>query len=482
MDVSIVSTQRAALLCLMMGSLCFAQKPATDEGITVQGSYRSRVEMWDWFEAASGESSYAYSGNVLRLSIGQQRERIDWQIELAAPVLLGLPSDAVAPGAQGQLGLGGSYYVANDRHRNAAMVFPKQAFVRVKQGAHALRLGRFEFIDGAEIIAKDPSLAWVKRERVAQRLIGPFGWSHVGRSYDGAHYTWTRGQTNFTLMAALPTRGAFQVDGWGNLKTAAGYAALSRLYSSAQINGDYRVFGIYYHDWRHVLKTDNRPLAARQRDLANIRVGSFGGHALHTITTAAGTVDTMLWGLGQHGKWGLLDHSAGAYAVEAGWQPRVRYLKPWLRAGWSHTTGDGDPLDNEHGSFLQILPTPRPYARFPFHNMMNNQDLFAMVLLRPHSKLTLRSEAHSLRLSERNDLWYVGGGAFQPWTFGYVGRASNGNRGLTTSCDVSAEYNANARATVTGYFGHARGRSVISSIYPRGANGSFGYLELLIRF
>jgi hypothetical protein len=45
-----------------------------------------------------------------------------------------------------------------------------------------------------------------------------------------------------------------------------------------------------------------------------------------------------------------------------------------------------NPNDKTHGSFFQILPTPRPYARFPFYNMMNNEDFYGTVVLRlPHS-------------------------------------------------------------------------------------------------
>jgi hypothetical protein len=336
----------------MLAVVCVATAAAQGNEVKIQGSFRSRLEMWDWFEPRSNDNSYRLSGNILRVSIGQQLSRMDWQIELAAPFLLGLPEDAIAPGAAGQLGLGANYYAANDRHRNVAMVFPKQAFVRFKGGPHGIRIGRFEFIDGSELTPKEASLAWVKRERIAQRLLGPFGWSHVGRSYDGLHYAWTRGQTNFTVIGALLTRGAFQVDGWGNLKTGIAYVSLNRLMQWARVNGDYRVFGVYYHDWRQVLKTDNRAVPLRQRDLANIRIGSFGAHALHTFSTRAGTFDTMLWGLLQHGRWGVLDHGAGAYAVEAGWQPRVAKLRPWLRAGWAHTSGDSKPDDGEHNTFF----------------------------------------------------------------------------------------------------------------------------------
>jgi len=95
-------------------------------------------------------------------------------------------------------------------------------------------------------------------------------------------------------------------------------------------------------------------------------------------------------------------------------------------------SGDGNPNDGVHGTFFQILPTPRVYARFPFFNMTNNRDTFGELVLRPAKALTIRSDVHSLALANRDDLWYSGGGMFQPWTLGYTGRPSNGQSGLAT--------------------------------------------------
>jgi hypothetical protein len=463
-----------------------AAAPMKVGDLTVQGNFRSRLEAWDWFDASSS-GLYQFSGNVLRVSIGQQLERIDWQIELAAPFLLGLPDDAVAPGAQGQLGLGANYFLANNRSSNAGMIFPKQAFVRVKRlfgdPAQSLRIGRFEFSDGAEVTPASPVLAAVKRDRIAQRLIGPFGWTHVGRSFDGGHYVWNRGRRNVTLVAGLPTRGVFQVDGWGNLKSSIVYAAATGQIIGKKNSGEWRVLGSYYNDWRRIAKTDNRPAAVRSADLANLHIATFGGHYIHAISTGSGTVDLLAWGVGQTGQWGALDHHAASLAIEGGYQPAVLpRLKPWIRAGMSYGSGDDDPSDEKHGSFFQILPTPRPFARFPFFNMMNNLDAFASLILRPHQSLTVRSDVRTLRLASRNDLWYAGGGAFQPWTFGYLGRATGGSRSLANLYDVSADYAANARLTISAYYGFAAGRAVIRSIYPNGKNAGFGYVELLYRF
>src|SRR4026207_1708853 len=93
-------------------------------------------------------------------------------------------------------------------------------------------------------------------------------------------------------------------------------------------------------------------------------------------------------------------------------------------------SGDGNANDKLHETFFQILPTPRVFARFPCFNLMNNRDLHAALISRPHNRVTISNEFHSLRLFNRQDLWYLGGGAFQPWTFGYTGRAAGGAQSL----------------------------------------------------
>jgi hypothetical protein len=169
--------------------------------------------------------------------------------------------------------------------------------------------------------------------------------------------------------------------------------------------------------------------------------------------------------------------------VEGGFQPKLLpRVKPWLRGGGLWASGDGNPNDNTHGTFFQLLPTPRPYARFPFFNMMNIDDSFGMLILRPHPKINMSSEFHSLRLANANDLWYSGGGVFQPQTFGYTGRATAGRRSLANLYDTSLEYQVKRNISATAYIGYAQGLAVMEQIYPGGKNGRLGYLELLYRF
>jgi hypothetical protein len=349
--------------------------------------------------------------------------------------------------------------------------------------AHSLQIGRFEFLDGSEVVPKNATLAAVKRDRVAQRLIGNFGFSDVGRSFDGVHYVYGSPSDNFTFVGAVPTRGVFQVDGWGWNRIGFGYGSYTRQWGSKGHAADTRLFFIEYDDFRHILKTDNRPLSARRGDLANIRIDSFGGHTLHVLETGSGAVDLLFWGAVQTGRWGIQSQRAGALDVEAGFQPKMlEKVKPWLRAGFTYGSGDGNPNDKRHTTFFQLLPTPRPYARFPFFNMMNTEDVYGMLQLRPHPKVTVSTEFHALRLSDSNDLWYSGGGAFQPWTFGYSGRATSGRRSLGNLYDTGVDYRVNRKLTLSAYFGYTQGLAVMEQIYPKGKDGKFGYVEFNQRF
>jgi hypothetical protein len=113
---------------------------------------------------------------------------------------------------------------------------------------------------------------------------------------------------------------------------------------------------------------------------------------------------------------------------------------------------------------------------------MNNRDLFEEIELRPGKNFTIRSDIHGLWLANGHDLWYTGGGAYQPWTFGYTGRPSNGHTGLATLYDISGDCKWKYGISVGLYFGYAVGGPVIKAIYPTNPNGALGYTEFNYRF
>src|ERR1019366_367615 len=251
-------------LGFLAASQVFAQTsdPIKLGDVNFTASLRSRSYVWDWF-APTGtayQNQYAYSGKLARFNFAEKRGGFDWDIEVAVPFLLGLPKTATAPAPQGALGLGSNYFSANSGHQNTAMAFAKQAFARYHFGDkedQSVQAGRFEFNDASELTPQNATLATLKRDRVSQRLIGVFGFSDVGRSFDGARYSWSQPNTDFTFVAATPTRGVYQPDGWGWNRVAFAYAAFTKEWGHGNHSADTRFFAIDYDDFRHILKTDN---------------------------------------------------------------------------------------------------------------------------------------------------------------------------------------------------------------------------------
>jgi hypothetical protein len=131
------------ILCVNLAAQSDAPDPLHIGSVTISGLVHERYEDWDFFQGAKGQNSYGYSGSFLRLMFSQTKQNFDWSVEFAAPILLGIPSQAVQASPLGQLGLGAAYYTANHNSQNAAGIFLKQAFVRVKGSHSSLRLGRF---------------------------------------------------------------------------------------------------------------------------------------------------------------------------------------------------------------------------------------------------------------------------------------------------------------------------------------------------
>jgi len=480
------TTQPSAKLAASVLVIAPTPAPTHKMGpLQININLRERTEDWNWFKGATGNSDYTFWDSLLRIGIGQTGQHFDWYIDGEQPSILGLPNTAVVAAPQGQLGLGGSYYAANNNHTDVANGFLKYAYVNIHPtNQFAARIGRFEYFDGLEAKAKDPLLQKVIQSRISSRLISNFAFTAVQRTYDGVQLVLNSGSNNVTLFGARPTQGVFQVKGEDELDVDNYYGAYTHSTSSATHPNQFRVFADGYIDHRTlVLKTDNRSTPAKTADKNKIEIATWGANFEQVINTAAAGKFYMLgWGALQTGSWGSLSQLSSSVVGEAGWQFPVPSVKPGISAGYSYGSGDGNATDTRHGTFFQVLTTPRQYARFPFYNMMNNEDAYLTVNAQPLKQLTLTSEAHTLRLASAADLWYSGGGAFQPSTFGYQGRPSNGHRSLANVWDFNADYRFCSEFSATFYYGHAWGKSVISAIYPKDADGQLLFVETNFHF
>ena len=427
------------------------------------------VRLYQWLRGISGAAGCCPATAPLGLAAGTGQ-----------PSILDAPSDAVSANpAQGQLGLGGTYYAANGNNSWPAAAFLKQGFLRYDGAGKALRIGRYEFFDGAETNPANPTLAWLQANRVSSRLISNFGFTVAQRSFDGVDGHWNPARTwNLTAMAARSDQGVFNMNGNPELNVDVQYVALTHAQAHQRVL--WRAFAIGYHDGRTgVVKTDNRPLPVRVADHHNIRIGTYGGNITAVVPGGpTGQLDFLFWGVLQNGSWGIQSQRSAAAALEGGYQLKVA-TAPWLRGGWFRSTGDNNPNDNTHNTFFQLLPTPRLYARVPFYNLMNNTDSFVQILDQPVKKLALRSDLHWLQLTAGHDLWYQGGGAFDNKVFGYVGRPGNGFNSLATVADISADWRTTKNIDLNFYYGYVQGKSVVAAIYPADRTMQFGFAEFI---
>ncbi len=457
------------------------------EYVTPTLSERLRGEFTDWFRpppgtAPSGAQRYAFLASQLRAGVRVTLPRVQLVVEMQDTRLVGLPDDASLAPPIGNLGPGATYF-AHTHDTDQGEPFLKLAHLTLRQSGFSATVGRFEYSDGLETIPGDPALALLKRQRLGERLVGPFAFTHVTRSFDGVRGVFDSPAWNATAVAARPTHGGFEVSAnreIGDVGLAG--LALTKKGLPWLDTSDLRLFWLYYEDARdNPVKVDNRPLAVRSRDHDEIAVHSVGAHAVAVADAGPGRVDGLLWGTVQKGEWGRDGHDAWAWAVEAGYQlPRLPF-GPWLRGGWNRSSGDDDTADGRHETFFQLLPTARTYALLPFYNLMNIDDVFAELLLQPHPRAQVRIDYHRLRVTEGGDLWYSGGGATNDDVFGFAGSPAAGGHGLAHLVDLSLTVTLPWRVTLGGYYGHAFGGEVVGATFA-GRDADYGFVEATYRY
>ncbi len=460
-------------------------------GIAIDTSIElaARYEYWDWFvpeKQASDQNSYSFFFTRSRLNLDLTCPHWNASFQLQDVHMWGLPDESISSPPAGPLG-GGAIYFAHGRQSNYHSTAIRQAYLQNHDlflKGFSFKIGRFDYTDGLEVTYSNKKLSWIKNIRVAERLIGPFIWSSFWRSFDGLELCLDRNLFNITVMASHPTQGGFENDIQTTIYDVDIITLTETLkYNTLLKDSEARLFYFYYQDRRGVSKADNTP-AGTDLNSGSIIIHTVGAHLLGTHPAFMGTFDWLLWGTFQTGKWGRLDHRAWALAIEFGYQLDHVTWSPWIRAGYTMGSGDGDPDDGWHNTFYQLVPTSRKYALFPFYNMMNSEDLFIQAILKPSTKITIRGDLHRLRLKNGSDRWYMGAGPTQETgkIFGYIGHPSFGDQDLGTLVDITAICRISTHLWFTAYYGHVFGQDVVKNIYPRDKNADYAYLEMGLKF
>ena len=230
---------RALLLVpgVVAGSIGAQTSTVSSSPVSITVLDRTRTDANQWYADPPFTTTYPYVEQLLRIGVAQKIKHFDWQLEMSQNTVFDVPTTSVSTvTAQGQLGLGGTYYAANSNTTPAAASF-RQGFLRYHWNGSdkTLRLGRFEFFDGQETQPKDGTLAWLQTNRIAQRLIGNFGFSNAQRSFDGIESHYGQGSWDVTAMAGRVTQGVFNMNANPELNVDLQYLAYSKYDFGQQI-------------------------------------------------------------------------------------------------------------------------------------------------------------------------------------------------------------------------------------------------------
>lgn len=458
--------------------------------LRIRGQLLGSYEAWNYFQpspAVNNHNEYDLWDVRARLGLEFNSKVVDAYVEGQYLGAFGIPDDSFSkPG--GPLGLGAGYYVVNGS-TSPQNTFLRQAYLRLKGETMglkglALKLGRFEYLEGMEYKSGNRKFDKLKRKRIAQRLIGTYI-VYMQRTFDGFSLSYDQPAYNLTTSGFRPTQGGFNVQGQHEISDIdVFYAALTSKKDALLKGTEGRLFYVYYNDDRETKVVDNR--ASSRRPLLeneNLELHTLGAHLLTQHKLGSGSVDGLLWGAYQFGNWTDQRHSAWAFDAEVGYQWDQVMLKPWLRAVYYTSSGDDNPNDKQHNTYFTVLPSGRAFAKFPFYNMMNIQDAYAELSITPVSGSNLAFSFHQLSVNQDEDLFYGGHGATtRTKVFGYMGRATNGHTDIGQLVDIDFTQNINEYLSWRAYYGHVFGGSVTESFYKGQKDADLAYIIVKLTF
>lgn len=246
-----------------------------------------------------------------------------------------------------------------------------------------------------------------------ERLVGAFGWSNVGRSFDAAKVRFESGGLSLDAFLARARRRPLLSD-----------------------TPDQTLSGVYagFLQDRKDLKAEAYALLKRDGGLtpgelggrSRSRIPTFGGRVLWTPVAGLQLALESAW---QTGERGPDRHRADAQSLRVTWAiPSEAGVS--LGAEWNRASGDEDPFDGRSGSFDNLFPTNHnKYGLMDYHNWSNLREvkIFGAVLIR--EGLRLEAEVHDFRLDSPTASWTSAGGAL-------MGRDPSGASGTRVGREV----------------------------------------------
>ena len=220
--------KKCALFFLLCWYICTSDVPAFDiyekDDLKFYVNFKEeiRLESWNTFKKKFNQDnfrydrSYSFTSSKMRFGAGFNTPLLDGYIQFHWTQFFNLPDDA-------DFGLGALYYKFNGAF-GGPTTHPNKStdigYATISQGwlifkppvvpGFHLKVGRMFLFSGMEGgLPKNNTLKWLKKARISQRMIGPFGWSRVGRAFDGLLASYDSKYWNLTVSYTRPTPGGF---------------------------------------------------------------------------------------------------------------------------------------------------------------------------------------------------------------------------------------------------------------------------------
>ncbi len=342
-------------------------------------------------------------------------------------------------------------------------------------------------------MAKFPITAKIGRQEMNygdERLIGSFGWNNIGRVFDAAKVRYEDDLFRvdaFTGNLVIPDATLLNTDNqyeWfsgvyassrkliPNQETQAYFLAQNASQKSLTIKGDAGVNGDSPRDIYTIgMRVKSLPGQFKGWDYEAEAAGQFGDfeYLPNTPTVVNGNrLKQSAYAV----------HGAGGYTFENAWgTPRVGLE-------YNQASGDTDPTDGKHETFVNLYPTNHKFYGFmDFFSWQNLRNPGLTASINPMKNLRLTVNYQAFWLATTDDFFYQAN--LQPRTTGGYGIKPNEGSFVGQETDVIVSYTFPRAAVLEGGYGHFFvGNYMDSSLANTGGatDANWFYLQLTVNF
>ena len=322
------------------------------------------------------------------------------------------------------------------------------------------------------------------------RLVGNFGWSNIGRSFDGLRLTYLQSlyRADFWAMVTKvfgPNTGPDPAFSPSNNESQQFYG----LYSSIKADPvSIEPYLMYLRDTGNAAEVDasgnlvspiTAPAARGQnRVTIGLRINGKGGKGIGDAVDFTGEAAYQLGTMDARGTTPKSDISAYALAVKAGYTLPLT-LMPRLGVEYDRASGDKDPTDDRAQTFENLFPTNHiHYGIMDYVGWRNMQDLRFSLGIKPGKASGVGLDYHLFSLAEKADNWYRASGA--PF---FRSPPGNSKSDLGQEIDLVAYTIVKEKLRLEAGYGHFfRGDYVKVNFPTTNHDSDFGYLQAGIGF